>query len=360
MDELNGQEIGGKTLYVGRAQKKAERQAELKKKFEQLKMERLNRYQGVNLYVKNLDDSIDDERLRKEFTPYGTITSARVMCEEGRSKGFGFVCFSSPEEATKAVTEMNGRIIVAKPLYVALAQRKEDRKAHLASQYIQRMAGMRMQGMAGMQQMGMGGYFMPTMPQPQRFFTPAQIRAQPRWPAQPGMGGAPRPQQMAAMGMARPGMAPRPGGPRMSGAPPAARPQMMQPGGPQPMMMARPGMAPVPMGGPQVRGPQPSFQYTKTARNPPMQGMPGQAVVAATMPQAAVQIPGQEPLTATMLAAAPPQEQKQMLGERLFPLIQRMYPDMAGKITGMLLEIDNAELLHMLEDGNSLKSKVRY
>merc|ERR1712012_957386 len=98
VEELNGQEIGGKTLYVGRAQKKAERQAELKKKFEQLKMERLNRYQGVNLYVKNLDDTIDDERLRKEFTPYGTITSAKVMCEEGRSKGFGFVCFSSPEE----------------------------------------------------------------------------------------------------------------------------------------------------------------------------------------------------------------------------------------------------------------------
>merc|ERR1719341_3010726 len=67
-------------------------------KFEQLKLERLNRYQGVNLYVKNLDDTIDDERLRKEFAPYGTITSAKVMNEEGRSKGFGFVCFSSPEE----------------------------------------------------------------------------------------------------------------------------------------------------------------------------------------------------------------------------------------------------------------------
>merc|ERR1719233_624877 len=213
VEELNGSDIGGKTLYVGRAQKKAERQQELKKKFEQLKLERLNRYQGVNLYVKNLDDTIDDERLRKEFAPYGTITSAKVMNEEGRSKGFGFVCFSSPEEATKAVTEMNGRIIVAKPLYVALAQRKEDRKAHLASQYIQRMAGM------SMQQMGMGGYFMPTMPQPQRFFTPAQIRAQPRWP-----------QQQAV---------PRPGGPRMTGAP---RAPMGQPG-PQPMtMMARPGM----------------------------------------------------------------------------------------------------------------------
>ena len=69
-------------------------------------------------------------------------------------------------------------------------------------------------------------------------------------------------------------------------------------------------------------------------------------------------IQGQEPLTATMLAAAPPQEQKQMLGERLFPLIQRMYPDLAGKITGMLLEIDNSELLHMLEHHESLKAKV--
>ena len=102
------------------------------------------------------------------------------------------MCFSTPDEATKAVTEMNGRIIVAKPLYVALAQRKEDRKAHLASQYIQRMAGMRVQGMQqmpGAQQMGMGGYLMPAgMPQhqnAQRFYAPAQLRApQPRWPQQ--------------------------------------------------------------------------------------------------------------------------------------------------------------------------------
>lgn len=72
----------------------------------------------------------------------------------------------------------------------------------------------------------------------------------------------------------------------------------------------------------------------------------------------AVMVPGQEPLTATMLAAAPPQEQKQLLGERLFPLIARYHSALAGKITGMLLEIDNTELLHMLDSPESLRSKV--
>ncbi|CAH2016072.1 unnamed protein product [Acanthoscelides obtectus] len=190
VEALNGKElVEGKPLYVGRAQKKAERQQELKRRFEALKMERLNRYQGVNLYVKNLDDTIDDERLRKEFAPFGTITSAKqVMIEDGRSKGFGFVCFSSPEEATKAVTEMNGRIVGTKPLYVALAQRKEDRKAHLTSQYMQRVANMRMHQMGQFIQPGASnGYFVPTIPAAQRFYGPAQmaqIRTSPRWPAQ--------------------------------------------------------------------------------------------------------------------------------------------------------------------------------
>merc|ERR1712227_842412 len=328
-DELNGTGIEGKTVYVGRAQKKAERQAELEKKFEAIKMERMNRFQGVNLYVKNLDDTIDDERLRQEFAPFGTITSAKVMNEEGRSRGFGFVCFSSPEEATKAVTEMNGRIIVSKPLYVALAQRKEDRKAHLAQQYMQRVSGMRMQ-----QQFNPMGfpqqtpYFLPAMPQPQRFFgQPAQHM--------------------------RPGSMPRLAQPR--GMNPNMRQQQNRnqrmggrPVGPGPMApMMRPGM--MPTGVPPNAGQRPNFKYTAQVRNAagPAPGMPAgmpagvptmQAVPQQAPPQAAVFVQGQEPLTASMLAQAPPSEQKQMLGERLFPLIQGLYPDLAGKITGMLLE----------------------
>ncbi|XP_075410400.1 polyadenylate-binding protein 4 isoform X5 [Tenrec ecaudatus] len=341
VEEMDGKEIGGKAIFVGRAQKKVERQAELKRKFEQLKQERISRYQGVNLYIKNLDDTIDDEKLRKEFSPFGSITSAKVMLEDGRSKGFGFVCFSSPEEATKAVTEMNGRIVGSKPLYVALAQRKEERKAHLTNQYMQRVAGMRAlpaNAILNQFQPAAGGYFVPAVPQAQGrppYYTPnqlAQMRPNPRWQ----QGG--RPQGFQGM----------PSALRQSGPRPALR-HLAPTGVPTSVQNLAPRAAVAAASAPRAVVP---YKYASSVRSPHPAIPPLQA------PQPAVHVQGQEPLTASMLAAAPPQEQKQMLGERLFPLIQTMHANLAGKITGMLLEIDNSELLHMLESPESLRSKV--
>merc|ERR1719352_391806 len=63
-------------------------------------------------------------------------------------------------------------------------------------------------------------------------------------------------------------------------------------------------------------------------------------------------------MTASSLAAAPPEQQKQLLGERLFPLISAVEPQLAGKITGMLLEMDNGELLNLLESPEALNAKI--
>lgn len=140
VDDLHKKDFRGQDLYVSRAQKKNEREEELRRQYEEAKLEKMSKYQGVNLYVKNLDDDMDDDRLRDEFSVYGVITSAKIMRDEKTniSRGFGFVCFTSPEDATRAVTEMNGRIIGSKPIYVAIAQRKEVRRSQLEIQMAQR------------------------------------------------------------------------------------------------------------------------------------------------------------------------------------------------------------------------------
>lgn len=48
-----------------------------------------------------------------------------------------------------------------------------------------------------------------------------------------------------------------------------------------------------------------------------------------------------------------------MLGERLYLLVSQMQPELAGEITGMLLEIDNTGLMHLLESRESLEAKVK-
>jgi len=78
VQELNGKKINDKEWYVGRAQKKSEREMELKEKFEKNIQEVTEKFQNTNLYLKNLEDNVDDEKLRELFADYGSITSCKV------------------------------------------------------------------------------------------------------------------------------------------------------------------------------------------------------------------------------------------------------------------------------------------
>ena len=78
VEALNGKNFDDKEWYVGKAQKKSERENELKQRFEQSMKEAADKYQGANLYVKNLDVSLGDDKLKELFSPFGTITSCKV------------------------------------------------------------------------------------------------------------------------------------------------------------------------------------------------------------------------------------------------------------------------------------------
>ncbi|XP_020599419.1 polyadenylate-binding protein 4-like isoform X2 [Phalaenopsis equestris] len=126
MDIMNGAKLGSKILYVGPAQKKVERENMRKKLLNNADSQQLNKIQGTTVYVKNLDDSISDEALQERFASCGKILwSKACRYGNGRCRGYGFVCFSSFEEASKAVVTLNGSKLNGKHLYVAIAQQRE-------------------------------------------------------------------------------------------------------------------------------------------------------------------------------------------------------------------------------------------
>ncbi|KAH9856914.1 hypothetical protein C2E23DRAFT_721064 [Lenzites betulinus] len=369
VEALHDTELRGRKMFVARAQKKAEREEELRRSYEQAKMEKMSKYQGVNLYIKNLEDDIDDERLRQEFEHLGNITSAKVMRDEkGTSKGFGFVCFSSPDEATKAVADMNNKMIGTKPLYVSLAQRREVRRQQLESQIAQRnQIRMQQQAATGIPSGYLNGpmYYPPgpgAYPPPggrnmMGYGQPGMLPPRPRYPPNGQVPGMPLPTPygqappQAYGGMPGYPRAPRP--PQAGRALPPTDPNAPVANGAAP----RPGPG-GPPGAPANRPPPPAGAQSPAARGPaPGRGQPLRGGAPAA--PAATGIPGEVPaITAAALASASPMEQKQMLGEVIYMKIVASQPELAGKITGMLLEMDNTELLHLLEAPDAMNNKV--
>jgi len=382
VDALHDSEHYDRKIFVARAQKKAEREEELRRSYEQAKMEKLSKYQGVNLYIKNLEDDVDDDKLRAEFEVFGAVTSCKVMRDDkGTSKGFGFVCFSTPDEATKAVAEMNNKMIGSKPLYVSLAQRREVRRQQLESQIAQRnQIRMQQAAAAGLP----GGYINGPMYYPPGPGFPPQGRGLIGY-GQPGM--IPQRPRYAPNGQVAGIPAPGPYGqvPQGYGVPPAGYPAR---GPPRPPVARGPGGSPthsnIPI--PRANGPQPTNGAAPRAPGPQGPPAPGRLAPAAIpagraqpppagykqgpVPQSrpagttsaiapAAPPPSDLPtITAAQLAAAQPMEQKQMLGEVIYMRIAATEPELAGKITGMLLEMDNLELLHLLESQEAMVAKV--
>lgn len=387
VDTLHDTEHNGRKLFVSRAQKKAEREEELRRSYEQAKMEKLSKYQGVNLYIKNLEDDVDDDKLRAEFEVFGTVTSCKVMRDEkGTSKGFGFVCFSTPDEATKAVAEMNNKMIGTKPLYVSLAQRREVRRQQLESQIAQRnQIRMQQAAAAGLpggyingpmyyppgpgfppQGRGMMGYGQPGMMPPRPRYGPnGQVGAMPvpaPYGQAPPQGGYPMPPGgYPARGPPRPPVGRGPGGspthanipiPRANGPTPTnGAPRAPGPQGAP--VAARPPPTAAPSG---VRGPAPPQSAGSYKQAAPSGSRPAGPPPSAGAPPTSA--PPELGITPAQLAAASPMEQKQMLGEIIYMRIAGSHPDLAGKITGMLLEMDNDELLHLLGAPDAMNAKV--
>jgi len=83
----------------------------------------------AKLYVGNLPFSAGDADLQSLFSQAGTVKSAQVITDRasGRSKGFGFVEMSSPDEAQSAIAMFHGKDFNGRALTVNLARPREER-----------------------------------------------------------------------------------------------------------------------------------------------------------------------------------------------------------------------------------------
>ncbi|KAG6853317.1 hypothetical protein C0991_005243 [Blastosporella zonata] len=117
IDELHDSGHRRQKLLV-RCAEKGERQVGLlQQELESL----MTQYNGLILYVRNLEPDMDDKTLRSNFERFGAVTSINIMrTAQGKSRRFGFVVFAKPADAARAVERMDGKVMGSTPLSVAL------------------------------------------------------------------------------------------------------------------------------------------------------------------------------------------------------------------------------------------------
>jgi RNA recognition motif-containing protein len=84
---------------------------------------------AVYLYIGNMETSVNNQQLENLCSPFGTVTSARIICHaDGSSKGFGFVGYSTAAEASAAIDGLNNVEFMNQRLEVGLASKKDTWK----------------------------------------------------------------------------------------------------------------------------------------------------------------------------------------------------------------------------------------
>ena len=138
-------EIG---LYVDLLQKKSERKRILISKIGDINNKLNQEFKNCNLYIKNLPYDLTDEKLREIFSKYGEIKSVKIskftlvtkikdeLKEIEQSRGFGYVCYTNPESASKAIEELNEKNLPGyenskRPVIISLFMPKYERKPFL-------------------------------------------------------------------------------------------------------------------------------------------------------------------------------------------------------------------------------------
>ncbi|MFN6373746.1 MAG: RNA recognition motif domain-containing protein [Chitinophagia bacterium] len=81
----------------------------------------------MNIFVGNINYKLTNEGLEQLFTPFGTVSSARVIMDRmtGRSKGFGFVEMPNDEEAQNAISSLHETDVMGRKLIASEAKPQE-------------------------------------------------------------------------------------------------------------------------------------------------------------------------------------------------------------------------------------------
>ncbi|GKV21535.1 hypothetical protein SLEP1_g31508 [Rubroshorea leprosula] len=95
----------------------------------------------TNFSVAGISFKATEFTLAESFSKFGKVIEAKVIMDKNkkRSKGYGYVSFATEEEASRALTEMNGKLLDGRVIFVDKAM--DRRKLRDANKLIANLIG---------------------------------------------------------------------------------------------------------------------------------------------------------------------------------------------------------------------------